>query len=568
MKKIRSIKTKISLGMMLCVLLAGGLIGTICLRTMKADLLSQSKNQSKNVAAMAAATVDGDLLETLQPGDEDSESYATIREHLQDFLQGDDITYIYTMRFEGDELEFVVDADPDDPAAIGTPYESYDEIDQAFQGNITVDDEVTSDDWGRWYTGYAPIYNSAEQIVGVVGVDCSVAFIDKEYVTMRRTVVIIQVITLVISLIFSLVVSGLISKNVKEIDHKVRELAAAEGDLTKEIAVHSGDEVGSIANSMNRFLGSLRGMLLEIRGDGNKLLELSEVIDGSMKESVGEVESMSATMEETSASMIDMNEKVQNIKEHAVSSGQLAKTILTETGDHVQHTSEVQENAKQFQNSAVDAKKKMQRRVGEISTSLEERIKQSKRVEQIEELTGKIVEIANQTNLLSLNASIEAARAGEFGRGFAVVAMEIGNLAEESAGTANEISNINEEIIHVVNELAEGAFELLNIVNTQVMKDYDMLEQTGESYYQDAVRFQEQMESCMGYMERMQESMETIVDRVSDIASCLQTETDVVQENTESILAIQRQIQAVDESVEENETIIQSMGSLLAGFTL
>jgi methyl-accepting chemotaxis protein len=535
---------------------------------MKADLLDQSRNQGQNVAAMAAATVDGDMIESIQPGDEGTEAYATVRDHLQDFFQGDDIEYIYTMRMVDGDLQFLVDADPEDPADIGTPYESYDKIDEAFAGNITVDDEVTEDEWGRFYTGYAPIYNSSGDVVAVVGVDSSVEFIDKEYAKMQRTVVTIQIIVLVASLIFSLVVSGLLAKNVKTIDRKVRELAAAEGDLTQEIGVHSGDEVGSIANSMNRFLGSLRRMLLEIKGDGTRLMELTEVIDGSMKQSVGEVESMSATMEETTASMVDMNEKVQGIKEQAVSSGQLAKTILQETGDHAEHTAQVQENAKQFQNNAVEAKRKMQRDVGQIGSNLEEKIKQSEKVERIGELSGKIVDIANQTNLLSLNASIEAARAGEFGRGFAVVATEIGHLAEESAGTATEISSINEEIIHVVNELAQGAMDLLNIVNTQVMKDYDMLEQTGEAYYQDAAMFREQMESCMGYMEQLQENMETIMNRVTDIASCLQTETDVVQENTESILEIQRQIQAVDESVEKNETIIKSLDTLLAGFTL
>jgi methyl-accepting chemotaxis protein len=100
------------------------------------------------------------------------------------------------------------------------------------------------------------------------------------------------------------------------------------------------------------------------------------------------------------------------------------------------------------------------------------------------------------------------------------------------------------------------------------MKDYDMLEHTGEAYYQDAALFREQMESCMDYMKQLQESMETIMSRVSDIASGLQSETDAVQENTESILGIRKQINAVVGSVEENEKIIQNLDGLLAGFTL
>jgi methyl-accepting chemotaxis protein len=376
------------------------------------------------------------------------------------------------------------------------------------------------------------------------------------------------VVSLLATFVIAMVISGLLAKNVRIIDKKVEELAEAEGDLTREISVHAKDEVGSIASSMNKFLGSLRNMLLEIRGDGNKLMENSETIDASMKRSVDEVTSMSATMEQTAQSMLEMNEKVQNIKEEADASGDLARTILNETSDNAQHTAQIQENARKFQNAAIEAKNRMQHQVNDIGSGLEEKIKQSQRVERIGELTGKIVDIANQTNLLSLNASIEAARAGESGRGFAVVATEIGNLAEQSAGTAKEISAINGEIIQMVKELSEAAFELLNIVNTQVMKDYDMLETTGESYYQDAELFRGQMEGCMDYMRQLQGSMDTIKEKVSDIASGLQVETDVVQENTQSIIGIQQQIKAVDDSVEENEKIIASMDNMLRGFKL
>jgi methyl-accepting chemotaxis protein len=100
------------------------------------------------------------------------------------------------------------------------------------------------------------------------------------------------------------------------------------------------------------------------------------------------------------------------------------------------------------------------------------------------------------------------------------------------------------------------------------MKDYDMLEQTGASYYQDAASFREQMESCMDCMNQLQGSMETIKSKVTDIASSLQVETDVVQENTQSIIGIQKQIKAVDDSVEENERIVQSLDNLLKGFKL
>jgi methyl-accepting chemotaxis protein len=568
MKRARSIKAKISLGMIICVLIVGAMIGTVCLKQMQANLLEQSKDHTMGVAAMAAATVDGDMLESIQKGDENGQAYAVILGQLQHFMQNDDIQYIYTMRKDNGELQFVVDGDQDDPAAIGEAYESYDTIDEAFDGNITVDNEFVEDKWGRCYSAFAPIYNSQDRVVGIVGVDCSIGSIDKKSASMIRTVVGIQCVALILSFILAFLFSRYLARNIRIIDKKVKELADAEGDLTQEIAINAKDEVGSIAHSMNRFLKSLRNMLLNIRDNGKNLMSVTEVINSSMKESAAEVETMSAAMEQTTTSMMEMNAKVQNIQAQAEASSELANTIINETGEHVEHTAEIQENAKNFQNAAIEAKKKMQEEVNAISAGLEEKIKESQSVEKIGELTENILKISTQTKLLSLNASVEAARAGEAGKGFAVVATDIGYLAERSADAATGIAVINEELPQVVKELAEAAYQLLNIVNTRVMKDYDMLETTGESYYQDAAIFRQQMESCMDYMKQLQGSMENIMGSVSDIAMALQGETDVVKDNTDSILELRGQIAAVLGSVDENEKIISNLDNILSGFKL
>jgi methyl-accepting chemotaxis protein len=535
---------------------------------MNKNMMDQSKSSTKSVAVMVAATVDGDRLEKIMPGDEGSEDYNYVLDELQNFLQNDDIEYIYTMRKTDGEVQFIVDGDPDDPAAIGEPYESYDEIEQAFAGQTVVDEEITADAWGRTYSAFAPVKNSKGDIVGIVGVDCSVNGIDTQQAEMKRTVIIIVALSTILAMILALIISGIIAKHVKVIHKKVEELANAEGDLTQEIPVKSKDEVGAIATNMNAFLGKLREILIEIRDGGQKLGEITTVIDDSMEQAVNEIETMSATMEQSTASMLDMNGIVQNIKEQASDSADKAGVIIKDTEAQVQHTVEIEENAKNLQSDAAEAKQKMKEQVNEIGSALEEKIKEAEKVEKIGELTNTIVSIANQTNLLSLNASIEAARAGEAGRGFAVVATEIGHLAEESANTASEIGEINDEIILMVKELADSAFKLLNIVNTQVMKDYDMLVHTGESYSNDAASFMEQMTNCMNYMERFKESMDSITERVTDMASNLELETDVIQENTQSILEIRKQAGQVAGSVEESDEIIKTLNAIIEKFKL
>ena len=168
-----SIRAKILTGMIACVLIVTNLIGWFFIVQAKDTLLEQCKNNARNSAKIAAERIDGDILGQIKAGDEKTENYKEILSQLQDFLCGDDIKYIYTMRMNGDRLEFIVDADTEEGAAIGEEYEIYDEIAEAFDGNATVDSEMTSDEWGDFYSAFAPVYNSSGEIAGIVGVDCS-----------------------------------------------------------------------------------------------------------------------------------------------------------------------------------------------------------------------------------------------------------------------------------------------------------------------------------------------------------------------------------------------------------
>ena len=161
-------------------------------------------------AKIAAQRIDGDLLEQLQAGDEGSADYEEILSRLQEFLcAGDEIKYIYTMRMNGDTLEFIVDADTEEEgAAIGEAYEIYDEIAEAFDGNVTVDSEMTSDEWGDFYSAFAPVHNSAGDIVGIVGVDCSATEIRIQQSALIRKFMLIELAGLAIAVVLSLVISG------------------------------------------------------------------------------------------------------------------------------------------------------------------------------------------------------------------------------------------------------------------------------------------------------------------------------------------------------------------------
>lgn len=568
-KKIQiSIRAKILVGMVVCTLIVANLSGWFLMKQAKTMLLEQCKQNAGSSAKIAAQRIDGDLLEQLQAGDEGSADYEEILSQLQEFLCGDEIKYIYTMRMNGDTLEFIVDADTEEGAAIGEAYEIYDEIAEAFDGNVTVDSEMTSDEWGDFYSAFAPVHNSAGDIVGIVGVDCSATEIRIQQSALIRKFMLIELAGLAIAVVLSLVISGVLSRSVSAIAGKMSELAQKEGDLTQKITVRSSDEVGNIAGSLNVFLENLREIIKKISDCEYKLAGNSEHVNNIVTASADEVSKVNATMSVMEDNVLEMSEMVHKIAEDAKNNDERMTSVIGETKAQAEYIGEIGVKAKNLEKDAIQAKERMQETIVRIGRTLEDKIEESKEVEKVQKLTGQILSVADQTNLLALNASIEAARAGESGKGFAVVANEISNLAEESSRTAAEIQKINTFIVNIVDSLTEASFELLNFVKTNVISDYDVLVHTGKEYASDADSFREQMLAFEGYMNELQQSMARINSYVTDIMRGFDSQKEDVVKNSEYMSEIHGEFHKIVDAVMDNKEIVDELEQIIGQFKI
>ena len=551
--------------MVVCTLIVANLSGWFLMNRAKTMLLEQCKQNAGSSAKIAAQRIDGDQL---QAGDEGSADYEEILSQLQEFLCGDEIKYIYTMRMNGDTLEFIVDADTEEGAAIGEAYEIYDEIAEAFDGNVTVDSEMTSDEWGDFYSAFAPVYNSAGDIVGIVGVDCSVTEIRLQQSALIRKFMFIELAGLAIAVVLSLVISGVLSRSVSAIAGKMSELAQKEGDLTQKITVRSSDEVGNIAGSLNVFLENLREIIKKISECEYKLAGNSEHVNNIVTASTDAVSKVNATMSVMEDNVLEMSEMVHKIAEDAKNNDERMTSVIVETKAQAEYIGEIGVKAKNLEKDAIQAKERMQETIVRIGRTLEDKIEESKEVEKVQKLTGQILSVADQTNLLALNASIEAARAGESGKGFAVVANEISNLAEESSRTAAEIQKINTFIVNIVDSLTEASFELLNFVKTNVISDYDVLVHTGKEYASDADSFREQMLAFEGYMNELQQSMARINSYVTDIMSDFDSQKEDVVKNSEYMSEIHGEFHKIVDAVMDNKEIVDELERIIGQFKI
>ncbi len=565
-KATMSIRAKILAGMIVCVLIVTNLVGWVFIIQAKGTLLEQCKKTAKSSAKIAAQRLDGDMLEKIKPGDEGSDSHKEILQQLQDFLCGEDIKYIYTMRMENDKLTFIVDADTEDGAAIGEEYEIYDEMAEAFEGKVTVDREMTSDEWGDFYSAFAPIYNSSDQIVGIVGVDCSATAIRVQQNSFIKLFIIIELVGLAVAIILSLVISGVLSRSVSTIAGKMSELAMKEGDLTQKIMVKSTDEVGDIANSLNIFLENLREIIQKIGTSEKKLLNNSEHVSNIVTTSADEVSQVNTTMNDMGEKVIEMSDLVHKIAQNAEDNNQMMTSVIHETKSKAEHIEEVGQKAEKLEKDAILARKNIESVVVRMGQTLEDKIAESKNVERIQQLTDQILEIADQTNLLALNASIESARAGESGKGFAVVANEISNLAAQSSKTAEEIQEINIFIVDIVNKLAEASFEFLNYVKVNVISDYDVLVHTGKEYASDAHDFKSQMDEFEAYINQIQQSMDRINGYVNGIMDGFDKQKEEVLVNSEYMSQIDDKFGEIVNAVQDNQKIVDELEKMICQF--
>ena len=483
--KVRKISIFNQLFIWLAILLLAGnaVLGIAAYKRSESALFGQIQTNVMNIAQCAAMNVSGDLLKDIQVGDEGSDAYNTIIEELSLFRDNAEIEYIYTLRQVGEEQYiFVVDSDPEEPAAIGDECEVTDGLSTAFTEAITAaDDEPFTDEWGSHVSAYSPIYDG-DTVVGAVGVDISANWIDEQMKALRNLVIVVFVGTYGVSLLLLGLLMGKFKKGMNKLNNKVKELSGGSGDLTKEIDIYSGDELEVIAGNMNAFICQIRGLVKEVAQSTEEILLTGDELKTTVDESTRIMTGMNTEIEDISVNMEKSAESSKILSESLAESSEQVAAFARNVDEICRMVQQANTNAQITSKQAVENRQNAMSSIGELQVRMEQAGEDALQIMRVKQIAEEIGVIASQTRMLSLNAQIEAARAGEAGRGFAVVATEVENLSDQIDRAVAEINGINGQVQSAVGELTAVLEEMIRFVSEDVARDYDSFAALGEEY--------------------------------------------------------------------------------------
>lgn len=390
------------------------------------------------------------------------------------------------------------------------------------------------------------------------------------YDEVKQRTLIGAVIILVVFAVLGFVASKSITKPIEKLTSVIHKTAGLDFRPNPELdkLCKRKDETGEMSKALLEMQVAVKGFVskietasININDNANSLKELSSLVNDNSTDNSATTQELAAGMEETSATTAHVEENINNILSSIDS-------ISDKTKDGQILATKIMDKAAKLKENTITASNNGKEMFENVRKETSVAIEKSKDVDKINSLTKTILDISDQTSLLSINASIEAARAGEAGRGFAVVAEQIGHLANLSASTVENIGEIVEEVNDAVNSMAECLERTLNFLEEKVINDYGGFISVSDEYNSDAVLFEKSMKEIYNSITELEHSTTVIADAISGINSTISDSSVGVSNIAEKTSDIVGLTVKTNEMVDESVNYSQELESVVELFKL
>jgi methyl-accepting chemotaxis protein len=400
---------------------------------------------------------------------------------------------------------------------------------------------------------------------------------------------ILILIIMIVSLLIALFLSFLITKPIMKTRNRLLEISQGEGDLTKKLEIHSKDEIGMMAMYFNRFIDYLNIMIIRIKQSINETKNISYELSSTSEQTMTALKAMRTSIEKVNEDtyILDRNANNTKLSSHKINVfiKELVNLVDSQTSLVDISSKSIEEMMKSIINMSQisESKSKTAHILQKNSKESEKDIHiTSQKINKVAESAQTIIkmidiinDIADQTNLLAMNASIEAARAGKAGLGFNIVAQEIRQLAENTSLHSDEISNNLENIVDSIRE-TKGYMDDMSKVFVNIIYEISSIAESMGEVKNSSKNMENRTKQVNGSLDELihitnqvRKSSKETNDRISEINSSVSNLSSLSQELKDRMNELSSGIKEIFKSTEnltqlgikgnENVTILEQL---------
>ena len=380
----------------------------------------------------------------------------------------------------------------------------------------------------------------------------------------------IVLISTVITFCIIIFMAYILSKNIIDPLNKIKNLAyrLSSYDFSIPISITRKDEFGETAIALNSAQENVNDLIKMIMENSEDISASSEELSATVEELLSKVEiideavnNIAAGMEESSAASEEISASVQEVD---ASINVLSATAM----DGSNNANKSKSRASEVKNNSEKAIEETIKIYDEKQNKMKKAIEDGKIVETIKVMADTIGSIAEQTNLLALNAAIEAARAGEQGKGFAVVADEVRKLAEESKESAFTIQETIKNVQAAFKSSNETGNEILEFINKDVNAQFQAYKETGNQYYNDSDLVSKMSDEIAAMSEEITATIGQVSEAVQNMAESSQKSSEDSVIIKESMDETTRAIEQVALTAQSQAELAQNLNEMVLKFKI